>query len=261
MKSTRVLFLRQRALQSESHASLYGNYKEIEFQKKALDKTAEVLGIVKTDDWYKITGRIARNHSPFITNYYGGSLLQALRNLYPEYTWDPMRFKQRPKNYWKDNQMKKLHLDRIANQLGIQKLDDWYSVTWNQIHSKVPFLCNYYNSSIIQMLSDLYPEHKWDPLKFTHVPRGYWQNINTEKHFQQILVGLGAQYNVQELRDWYHLPPQELKLFQRVAKSIHGSVSKMIERWFPETNWINQMQGSNPELELQVSIFSQIFIH
>jgi hypothetical protein len=52
-------------------------------------------------------------------------------------------------------------------------------------------------------------------------------------------------------RDWYQLPPEQVRLFQRASNAIFGTVTKMLREWFPETNWMDEVQGSAPEVELQ----------
>jgi hypothetical protein len=118
------------------------------------------------------------------------------------------------------------------------------------VQSSASFI-NYYGS-FLEVLKKFYPEHNWNPLLFSKVPQGYWMKESTKKHFHKLLKKWKREHKIKELRDWYQLPPENVKLFQQVSQGIFGSVTKMLEEWFPSTNWSVAVQSSTPELDLQV---------
>jgi hypothetical protein len=51
-------------------------------------------------------------------------------NLYPEHTWFPWKFNSIPKNYWDDKTNQLKYMNWLANRLNVQKMEDWYQVSW-----------------------------------------------------------------------------------------------------------------------------------
>jgi hypothetical protein len=231
-----------------------GCWKDKDTQRDALEQVGRKLGVKQLDDWYAVDVANVRKELSFITNNYKSSLYKALKELYPQHDWNPLKFTHVPHGCWKDKDTQRDALDTLGKKLGVKQLDDWYAVDVNTVTSELNFIVNYYNGSLYKALKELYPQHDWNPLKFSNVPKGYWQNPNTAKHFHSLFRKWKKQHNIQRLRDWYQLPPEQVKLFQKVSGRIFGTVPKMLREWFPETNWIAEVQGSVPETELQVFI-------
>jgi len=53
---------------------------------------------------------------------------KALSAAYPEHNFLPWRFKQVPKQYWKDIDNIKSFLSWMSERLGYTRLEDWYNV-------------------------------------------------------------------------------------------------------------------------------------
>lgn len=230
-------------------------------RKNALEKVGVELGVKKMEDWYNISVVDVQKKANFINRYYNGCLATALQQLYPEHPWDPFRFKVIPKNYWDNEDNQRKYFERIGKELGVTKLDDWYNVSQDVVRrNKGSFILNKYNGSVFAALQKLYPEHNWDPLRVSKAPRGFWQKESTKEHYHKLILKWYKKYNITELRDWYQLPPKQLKIFQRVAIGIFGGLTNMLNEWFPDTNWSNEVLSSSPELQLQVdtSNFSEI---
>lgn len=94
----------------------------------------EKLHLESMEDWYKVTVRdlSALGGSPLM-RYYDDSLFKLLQNIYPEYPWQPFRFRNIPVGWWKVPSNARQCLDWLGTKLGIEKLDDWYSVTYYQL--------------------------------------------------------------------------------------------------------------------------------
>jgi hypothetical protein len=229
------------------------HWKDLKNQRKHLENIASQLGISKLDDWYQYSARHVRKLAPFIVTYYNGSLFQTLEHLYPMHEWDRDRFLMVNSGHWKELSFQREHLDWLEKQLGIQSLNDWYKFTTNRVRKHLPFIYRYYNGSLYEMLKTLHPNHEWNPILFPKAPKRYWQQEKIHKYYRELLMNWKSEHNIQSLREWYDLPPNKVKVFQRVANSIHGGVSEMLQKWFPDTGWINEIQSSTPELQLQVN--------
>lgn len=64
------------------------------------------------------------------------------------------------------------YITTVAEELGIQKLDDWYQVTTSAINERggKGFLFHFKNS-LKNALEVLYPEHNWNPWLFAKIRR------------------------------------------------------------------------------------------
>jgi hypothetical protein len=229
-------------------------WNDIANQRNALDRIGKELGVQKMDDWYKITSKqVKKTKAAFIVKYYNGSLIEALKKIYPEHNWDPLQFAKLPQSYWDDELNQKKALDRIGEELGVQKMEDWYNISSTQVRQKKASFIKKHHNGLMEALKKHYPDYNWDPLQFLTAPKGFWQKESTKSRFRELFIKWKEQFEIKELKDWYRIPPRKLKVFQRVAQRIFGSVTLMLQEWFPDTNWSNEVQASSPELNLQVS--------
>src|SRR5690606_14358168 len=76
-------------------------YQHPENQKKALDSIAAQLGITTAEDWYAVTLKdVLHTGDSVISNYYNSSLFVALKNIYPQFDWNPLLFSNAPHHYF-----------------------------------------------------------------------------------------------------------------------------------------------------------------
>jgi hypothetical protein len=229
-----------------------GHWKDKGTQRDALEKLGIRLGVKQLDDWYSVDADTVRSELSFIYRYYNNSLYTALKELYPQHEWNPLKFSYVPLGYWRDTSAQRDALEKLGINLGVKQLDDWYSVDADTVRSELSFISIYHNGSLFNALKELYPLHGWDPLKFSKTPKGYWHKPATVQHFHDLFRTWKEQHHIERLKDWYQLPPQQLRLFQRASSAIFGSITQMLLKWFPETTWMDEVQGSAPEIELQV---------
>ena len=107
-------------------------------------------------------------------NYYR-TLGDALQSTYTDYAWDPKRFVPEMRRH--STLLKEL--DRAESKLGINQVlisedgpnlftnsnqaEDWYSVSLAELKD-VGFRAKVTKSKLIELLSEKYPDHKWDKL-------------------------------------------------------------------------------------------------
>lgn len=152
------------------------------------------------DRWYNVSVQTVIEHGGAgLLTMNGGSLYGVLKNLYPTHHWQPWRFVRTPKGIWEDVSVRryvpdstcfiiKLLLDfvkliseyfeEMAKQMNLKSLDDWYSVSLEKALQlgAGTIINNYYNNSLITALQQLYPEHKWEPWKFSKLPKSlFWR--------------------------------------------------------------------------------------
>jgi hypothetical protein len=216
-------------------------------QRNALERFGrEKFGVKELDDWYSVPAMSVLRGLNFMKSH--RSLFNALKKFYPDHNWDPLRFSRIPKGSYTQS-MQRAALERLGKQLGVKELDDWYSVSSERVKRSLTFINNVYHSSLYNALKTLYPQHEWDPLKFSKVPHGYWNEPKTVNYYHELFSDWKREYNIRTVRDWHQLAPQKVTLFKRASVAIFGSKRKMLEEWFPDILWRSQYVS---QLELKV---------
>jgi hypothetical protein len=59
---------------------------------------------------------------------FGGSLISALRAVYPDHEWLPWKFNTVGPGFWKDMNTQREYLNWASRSLGIEKHEDWYNI-------------------------------------------------------------------------------------------------------------------------------------
>jgi hypothetical protein len=54
---------------------------------------------------------------------------------YPERNWEAWKFENTRTKFWSNEQNEKIFLTSLAQQLGISKLDDWYTISYKHFKS------------------------------------------------------------------------------------------------------------------------------
>jgi hypothetical protein len=65
-----------------------------------------------------------------LNSYYNGSPSLLITTIFPEYGLLPWKFTCGPRKYWDNLENQRKYMDWAAQQLGIKKPSDWYSVSF-----------------------------------------------------------------------------------------------------------------------------------
>jgi len=96
----------------------------------------------------------------------------------------------------------------LERTLGYQNAEDWYRITvadFQKNHGG-SLLTTIYKGSPQKAVRELYPDIRWKPWQFTHVPNGWWKKTKNRREF---VVDLQHELSIVNLDDWYHVPKQE----------------------------------------------------
>lgn len=212
--------------------------------------TGTSLGVSKLDDWYGIRKAdfVRAGGSTVLVNHFGGSLMEALKFVYPAHQWHPWRRDTVPKSFWTKKENVHQFLEWLGNQVGIQKLEDWYSVTKNQVSTKWPRTkptvarpnTRRFHISLAEMLMQTFPSHPWLPWKFASgVPVSYWDSIENQRRFLDWMLHdvLGQR----QLDAWYIVPYRvvvENGGLGLIANKYGASLVKALRAVYPEHKWL-----------------------
>jgi len=212
--------------------------------------------------WYKVDKQLLiDNGGKVLLGLYGGSLAALLKAVFPNRTFDEtkFRFSKVPKGYWDSLKNQRLFLENLLRDLkalrgggggggggeGKEKEKEeveevWYSLTTQLLIDRGgAVLLKKYNNSLSLMLSTLFPEVAFDPLKFSRAPQNYWHDKDNGRRF---LEGLAVKSGFEPTNpDTYYtsLTPRAI---------IEGGGSGLLARYgnsyiallravFPEVEW------------------------
>jgi spermidine synthase len=100
-------------------------------------------------------------------------------------------------------------VDKIAEKLGIQTQEDWYSVTYNVFvqNGGSAFIQKHYRASLHRALSNVYPQFIWYPWKFTNSPKGFWP---LPEHRRSFFLWLEEELEIKHPTDWYRVRTSDI---------------------------------------------------
>lgn len=149
-----------------------GGYWKVENQRFFFDWLGNQLGYSTKDDWYKVTKEdVLSRGGKKVLSCYNDSPIQALQTVYPEHSWIVWKFNRVPHGYWKKRKNSKDFLDWLRGKLGYKSMEDWYSLTQEDIcKNGGRGLLEQHNNSPSKVLQSTYPEHKWKLDKFKNKP-------------------------------------------------------------------------------------------
>jgi hypothetical protein len=127
-----------------------GHWDDLYNQKAFFDELAIRLNIKKPEDWYSVSvEKVMKMGGSFIHKRYNGSLMRALSGVYPRQQWKEPR-KQMPSGYWKDTKNQRLFFDKLASKLGLQKPEDWYSVSVDTVMKMGGWFIAHHHGSLMR---------------------------------------------------------------------------------------------------------------
>jgi hypothetical protein len=97
---------------------------------------------------------------------------QAIRSLFPEFTFTPLDFQHKGRGYWKEHNNQQDFLWSLGKSLGFSRLEDWYAITERdfELHGGISLL-SYHSNSPTETVVHLLPEFSFDINKFARTSK------------------------------------------------------------------------------------------
>ncbi|HIE97697.1 MAG TPA: hypothetical protein EYQ63_11955 [Fuerstia sp.] len=167
------------------------------------------LGFVRCVDWYQIRNQdfLRNSGATVLDRLYGSSVLEAMRDILPNYDWLPWLFSKTPRGFWDEAENREAYMQWLQGTLQLKTEEDWYQLTEKSFneHRGGGLLTNYYHGSILSAFEEYRPDIDWKPWRFRKVPNGYWHlSRNRRRYFDWLADHL----DYGTLSDWDKLTRQ-----------------------------------------------------
>lgn len=104
-----------------------------------------------------------------------------------------------PKMLWESKCQRRSWVDGLCSKLGYKRKEDFYCLTREEIESHGGAALMRIFSHPINMLENLYPEHKWYFWKCKRVPPRLWEE---ERRLEELINWLAKELRLRSLEDW-----------------------------------------------------------
>ena len=205
-------------------------------EKKFLDDLGRKLEIRKLEDWYAVkSNEFVKNRRSRLLLKYNNSRLHLLRTHYPNHKWHSHLFQPICYGRWRLLQNQRAFVDWLGSKLGLNKMEDWYSVTREMIaKAGGGGILAKYNNSPSALLQAVYKEHNWIVWKFETVPKGYWASADFD--VPKFVNWVAFLLKINSLDDWYRIA------FSQIAAVIPLTIF----RRYPLKDMLLQTYSNHP---------------
>lgn len=146
---------------------LKGYWNDVENHRSFVkNRLTKELKIEKMSEWYNVKLKeIVEKGGGSLMERYNNSPSKMITTVMSEHNWNMKEFKNR--KVWNDIENQKEHLARLAKELKIKRMEEWYEVGAAQIREKGgDVLLWKYEHSPSKMITSILSEHKWDHKRF-----------------------------------------------------------------------------------------------
>jgi len=160
-----------------------GFWENPKHQRIFLHSLASYMELEVGIEWYNVKGRnIAQGKFGYIlVKKFNSSTREMVTKLLPEMEWLPWRFNISPVGFWYEKEKRDMFLKWLAEQMGWEKKEDWYSLSQNILRTHYGATLMVMFPSPAELVLELMPEYPWKIWKFEHLPKRLWEN--GQRHF------------------------------------------------------------------------------
>lgn len=136
-------------------------------------------------------------------------LKELFAEAWPQVDWRSVKIERSDSLSWKSADLQREFLSRLAKEISkTDSLEGFYLLSYNHIRANGGGgLLTMYDSSLFKALQHLYPEHDWNPWKFSHGARKFWQSPRNQLAF---FDWCAKKLNVQKPEDWYSVSVEDI---------------------------------------------------
>eukprot|EP01114_Cavostelium_apophysatum_P016027 TRINITY_DN4492_c0_g1_i1.p1 TRINITY_DN4492_c0_g1~~TRINITY_DN4492_c0_g1_i1.p1 ORF type:complete len:534 (-),score=111.87 TRINITY_DN4492_c0_g1_i1:429-2030(-) len=201
-----------------SETESISTWKNLETLRECLDLIGAELGFKSLEDWYQVSQTEVtsldgfQNFAPAIVATYG-SLENALKSAYSDYSWRDWRFiGTHDSHRWDEVRNKREFLEDLAKALNYQSWQDYYALDPVQVRRfGGSGLLTRTDNSLYGLLSAALPDHPWRAWRFKHQSTlGFLSDKSKHRvYFDELAEDLG----IVKKEDWYNVSSVEVSEF------------------------------------------------
>ena len=143
-----------------------------------------------------------------------------------------------PRDHWASQENQRKFLQDLALKLGHKHgdLNQWYSVSIKDFSSNGGGgLLGKFGNSTYALLRSAYPEHSWEPWRFTIIPRQALKNAGER---QNVVKFVEKELKMKSLDEWYRISLHQLKELGVDRFFIKGGgLFEVLKEVHPMHNW------------------------
>jgi hypothetical protein len=140
-----------------------------------------------------------------------GSLASVLQACYPNHEWQPWKFQKAPSRFWKSTANQRAYLIWLAKTLKIASPADWYTITGlDLVKNHGGSLWKAYKGSVVDCLRAGFPEHNFEPWRFSKSQSRLWGDAATRKCF---LDYFAHELRIARPEDWMGVTQKQIFAF------------------------------------------------
>lgn len=117
--------------------------------------------------------------------------------------WETWRF-ERLEGRWDQLEAHREYMAWLGRELRFQTLEDWYNLKWADLrkHGNAADLAPLYASSIRKLVATVFPDHAWQPWRFTHARDDFWEEDSGRKDY---MAWLAQTLGFTNMDGWYRV--------------------------------------------------------
>jgi len=146
-----------------------GFWLELNNRRTYLKWLGEKLEFECEEDWYQLSKTSFLNYygSGLLRNFYQGSILSAMYEIYPEYDWKPWLMSKVPRGFWNFPKNRMRYAVWLVEKLKLTSTADLHSLSQQDFrdHNGAGLLCDFYRGSLSRFQDDLGSMSFSDPLE------------------------------------------------------------------------------------------------
>ena len=174
-----------------------GYFKSIENQRNFMEKLSIKFNLQSLDDWINISRKklIQNGGYTLIVSEYKKDKIKLLSSLYPNFPW---AISSSLEIQSISNQRKRMN--EIFKKLKLKSHEDWFNISKRKIMKNGGgLLYNYYNGDLFKLLTSVYPNLNFSPIKTKINSKEYFKSIENQKEFMDKLF---IKLNLKSIDDW-----------------------------------------------------------
>jgi hypothetical protein len=224
--------------------------------KRLMDEIGQRLGVASPKDWYSISREQVAEHGGLsLLLRHSNSFYETLSAVYPEHTFEGWRFKTVPRGYWTTPPNRRSFLEEAMTLLRLPSMESWYHVQQSQITEiggASPEMQHYSLSPNIRIsgagllahfkgkpslaIMDSFPEHDWEPWRFSRTISGFWKvHDNRVRYFDW----LAKRLRLASKDDWYSVSVADVRAQDGagILHLYHDSLEAALTSAYPNHAW------------------------